>query len=130
MTEKRCLGCMKILDSGEKVCPYCGYVEGTKAKEAYHLTPGTRIHSRYTLGRVLGSGGFGITYIGFDSLMQRIVAIKEYFPTEFSTRGAGTQAVTIFSGEKEEQFYKGINKFVDEVKRLVQLDQIPGIVNV
>ena len=130
MIEIRCLGCMKLHSSEEQVCPHCGYVEGTMAKEAYHLTPGTQIHARYTVGRVLGSGGFGITYIGFDSLMDRVVALKEYFPTEFSTRSTGIKGVTIFSGEKEEQFYKGLDKFVDEVKRLVNLEKAPGVVKV
>ena len=130
MIEIRCLGCMKLHSSEEQICPHCGYVEGTRAKEAYHLTPGTQIHARYTVGRVLGSGGFGITYIGFDSLMNRTVAIKEYFPTEFATRSTGTKGITIYTGEKEDQFYNGLDRFVNEVKRLVGLDQVPGITTV
>ena len=34
---KRCLGCMKKYDEAYDICPHCGYVEGTPAKEAYHM---------------------------------------------------------------------------------------------
>ena len=130
MGKKRCLGCMESYDDGFQVCPHCGYVEGTPAKEAYHLEPGTVLNKKYTVGRVLGYGGFGVTYIGYDNLMNRRVAIKEYLPTEFSTRSSGTIAITIFSGEKEEQFLSGIAKFSDEAKRLANLEQVPGVVRI
>lgn len=45
------------------VCPHCGYVDGTAPKEAYHLIPGTVIEGRYIVGKVIGNGGFGVTYI-------------------------------------------------------------------
>ena len=83
------------------VCPYCGYVHGTPAKEAYHIVPGSLLQNRYTVGRVLGFGGFGITYIGYDNLLEKTVAIKEYLPGEFSTRMPNQQAVTVYTGERE-----------------------------
>ena len=103
MAEKRCMGCMECYDEAIHVCPHCGYVEGTPAREAYHLTPGTVLNGKYQVGRVLGYGGFGVTYIGYDRLLGHKIAIKEYLPGEFATRSAGTSAVTIFTGDKEEQ---------------------------
>ena len=90
-----CLGCMRAYDSEYEVCPYCGYLQNTPAKEVYHIAPGTTIHGRYLVGRVLGSGGFGITYIGYDMTLAKRVAIKEYLPIEFATRMPNQTNVTI-----------------------------------
>ena len=60
------MGCMKEYDAQYEVCPYCGYIHGTPPKEAYHITPGSILQGRYIIGRVLGFGGFGITYIAYD----------------------------------------------------------------
>ena len=125
-----CMGCMEIYDASYGICPHCGYAAGTRAKEAYHLAPGTVLHERYVVGRVLGYGGFGVTYIGYDNLMQRKVAIKEYLPGEFATRSSGTAMVTIYTGDKEEQFVSGIRKFSDEARRLAQMERVPGVVRV
>ena len=65
---KRCMGCMGEYDEGLAKCPLCGYERESEAKEAYHLPPGSVIGDRYMLGRVLGFGGFGVTYIGFDEI--------------------------------------------------------------
>ena len=126
----RCMGCMEVYDDSFAVCPHCGYAAGTRAKEAYHLTPGTYLHGKYTVGRVLGYGGFGVTYIGYDEVMQRKVAIKEYLPGEFATRAAGTTAVSIYTGDKAEQFRNGITKFSDEARRLAQMEHVTGVVRV
>ena len=84
--EKRCMGCMKTYSQEYDVCPHCGYVDGTPAKEAYHMEPGTVLHGKYIVGRVIGYGGFGVTYIGWDSVLEQVVAIKEYLPSEFATK--------------------------------------------
>ena len=76
--EIRCMGCMEQFDSEFSVCPHCGYVVGTKAEEAIHIAPGTLLHNRYFVGKVLGYGGFGVTYIGWDGKLEQKVAIKEY----------------------------------------------------
>ena len=126
----RCMGCMEPYEDHFTVCPHCGYAAGSRAKEAYHLAPGTYLKGKYAVGRVLGYGGFGVTYIGYDEVMQRKVAIKEYLPGEFATRAAGTTSVSIYTGDKQEQFYNGITKFADEAKRLAQMDRVPGVVRI
>lgn len=125
---KYCMGCMEQYEDEYQVCPHCGYVEGTLAEESYYMEPGTILNKHYIVGRVIGTGGFGTTYIGWDYELGRKVAIKEYLPKEFSTRVKGAEDITIYPGEKEEQFQAGIEKFIEEARSLVKFKSIPGIV--
>ena len=127
---KRCMGCMEMFGDEYEICPHCGYIEGTPVEVALHMEPKTLLYNRYIVGKVLGFGGFGVTYIGWDGKLEQKVAIKEYLPSEFSTRMPGQSQVTVFKGEKNEQFYDGMNKFVEEAKRLAKFQNEPGIVKV
>ena len=127
---RRCLGCMELFGDEFELCPHCGYIVGTHAEEAIHMEPGTILHDRYIIGRVLGFGGFGVTYIGWDGKLEQKVAVKEYLPGEFSTRMPGQSQVTVFNGEKNEQFHDGLKKFVEEAKRLAKFQNEPGIVKI
>ena len=128
--KRRCMGCMKEYDEQFDVCPHCGYIYNTPAEEAYHMNPGSILQGRYIVGKVIGFGGFGVTYIGWDAELERRIAIKEYLPSEFATRMADQTQLTIFSGDKEEQFESGLVKFVDEAKRLAQFHHTNGIVHI
>lgn len=127
---KRCMGCMEYYGDEFDICPHCGYIEGTPPEEAIHMEPGTLLHDRYIIGRVLGFGGFGVTYIGWDGRLEQKVAVKEYLPGEFSTRMPGQSTITVFNGEKGEQFRDGLEKFVDEAKRLARFQNEPGVVKI
>ena len=127
---KRCLGCMEQYSDEFNICPHCGFVAGTVSEEPIHMDPGTILHDRYIVGKVLGFGGFGVTYIAWDGKLEQKVAIKEYLPGEFSTRMPGQTRVTVFNGEKTEQFYGGLHKFVDEAKRLAKFQNEAGIVKI
>lgn len=127
---KRCFGCMETYDDKYYVCPYCGFVEGAKAEEAIHMDPGTILHNRYIIGKVLGFGGFGVTYLAWDGKLEQKVAIKEYLPGEFSTRMPGQAALTVFGGEKSQQFLDGMRKFIEEARHLAKFQNEDGIVRV
>ena len=127
---QRCLGCMEIFGSEFQICPHCGYVVGTNAEEATHMEPGTLLYDRYIIGKVLGYGGFGVTYLCWDGKLEQKVAIKEYMPSEFSTRMPGQSQITVFYGDKQKQFKDGLHKFVDEAKRLAKFQNEDGIVRV
>lgn len=130
MSERLCMGCMKKYSDAYNACPYCGFPADAGPQEPYHLNPGTIIGGKYIVGRAVGYGGFSVTYIGYDYSIEKRVAIKEYLPSEFATRSPGTSTVSIFSGDKAEQFHGGIEKFVDEAKRLARFRGTPGVTEV
>ena len=73
----------------------------------------------YEIKSILGQGGFGITYLAKDTNLDQMVAIKEYLPTEFSTRDASSTVQPI-SEKHTEIFDWGKQRFMDEAKTLAQ----------
>lgn len=90
------------------------------------LAPGTMLR-QYRIDQLIGQGGFGITYLAFDTDLQRKVAIKECFPRDFVDRD-GTTIVPTGTKEKVD-FDWALGKFVDEATTLARFRH-PGIVQV
>ncbi len=87
--------------SAAGACPRCGYDPASdEGKYPIALRAGSILNGRYIVGRVLGQGGFGITYLAQDYQTKGLVAIKEYLPTEFAGRTTGTYAVQVYSGDR------------------------------
>ena len=93
------------------------------------LPCGIELGNAYTLGRVLGQGGFGITYVARDNSNGRRVAIKEYFPDSMATRST-QRTVTAHTGERGEGFAYGKQCFLEEAKTLAAFIGNPSIVRV
>ena len=93
------------------------------------LRKGTRLIGRYTIEKVLGQGGFGITYLGIDELHEKKVAIKEFFPQGIVTRNIEYQdTVTVtFVGEKD-NYEKGKERFLKEARTMAKFSKDEGIV--
>src|SRR3954453_10483299 len=86
----RCLICNADKPPNATVCLTCGAALGNDPTAAYpHALPsGTQLQrGAYSVGRVLGQGGFGITYQGGDIRANRTVAIKELFLQGSTRRG-------------------------------------------
>ena len=96
----------------------------------YHhaLRPGTQI-ANFKISRILGVGGFGITYQALDQNLDREVAIKEYFPSSLALRDDDGLAIKARSGDDQEQYQYGLDRFLDEGKTLAKFRQ-PNIVRV
>ena len=82
--EKICYGCMGDLDAPGIVCPKCGW-DNTQRKDQWGRLPAMTLKDgRFFIGRPLGSGGFGVTYLGRDLLAGEFEdarrAVKEFFP--------------------------------------------------
>ena len=94
------------------------------------LQPNTTLQGgKYRIERVLGQGGFGITYLAMQTSLQRKVAIKEFFMKDFCSRDGATSTMlgsSIGSNKLVEQYKK---KFVKEARNLAKLNH-PNIINV
>lgn len=66
--KRRCMGCMELYDKKWELCPHCGYPANATADSPLHMSPGSVLNGRYEVGRVLGNGGFGVTYIAWDPI--------------------------------------------------------------
>ena len=132
MEIRRCMKCMKELKPGENVCPECGQDYGSTKAEPFALRPGTILDGKYLVGEVLGKGGFGITYIGFDLLLKHRVAIKEYFPMNTGMVSRDNRSTVIWSSTVMQQtgVEKGFDSFLKEARKMAKLGGIPGVVGV
>ncbi len=124
-----CLGCFAESD-GQTHCPYCGFSSADGPESPHHLLPGTILEEQYILGRVLGQGGFGITYLGMDLRLNLKLAIKEYFPYGLAARIPGSSAVDLSTGEIKKQLNFGLERFMNEAKTLARFENHPNIVTV
>lgn len=126
----RCMGCMRIIDSEDGICPHCGYVVGTPQQDERFLQIGSVLMGRYIIGKALGNGGFGITYIAWDSMLEKVVTIKEYFPSGFVTRSQNGVSVKLTDIKMKEQFENGRRKAIEESRCLAKLDNIENVADV
>ena len=129
--EYLCPGCMAVLDEPDLPCPLCGFDKATYTSSPRSLRPFTKLNGKYLVGKVIGEGGFGITYIGFNMETDLPVAIKEYFPAELATRDT-TQGntISIFSGEARDLYKEGLEKYLREARNLSMFSDLQGIVTV
>lgn len=127
---KLCMGCMNQIEDHQEICPYCGFNESALRQESYYLDPGTIIGGKYIAGKVLSYGGHTVSYLGMDAEMNRKVIVKEYLPSDFSTRSEGEKEVTIYSGDGQTQFEKGLTNFLNEANRIQHLENQDGIARV
>ena len=129
MEFNKCLGCME--DFRGYPCPNCGYDPGADKGNGYALPPETILYGKYLVGRVLGQGGFGITYVGWDLALERKVAIKEYYPSGQVSRVPGERTLTWYTNANAQQAKQsGMEMFLKEARKMARVDEIPGVVRV
>ncbi len=91
------------------------------------LKPGETL-LEYRIEKVLGHGGFGITYLARDTLLNADFAIKEFLPPELAARAAG-QSVTVRSADSRDAFAWAKQKFLNEAQVLARFSH-PSLVRV
>jgi len=89
-----------------------------KGKHYFELAAGTKLHE-FEIVSVLGHGGFGITYLATDTLLQDRVAIKEFFPNELAIRASDT-TVRAKVDDDEPLFESGLKTFLEEARLLAR----------
>lgn len=93
------------------------------------LTPNTELkNGKYRIIRVLGQGGFGITYVAENLLLAKKIAIKEFFPKDFCGRD-NTSHLTLGTQNNAETVAKLKDRFLKEARNIAKLDH-PGIVKI
>ena len=117
--------------NGTGSCPHCGYDPAQDARKFPQALPhGTILAGQYITGRLLGQGGFGITYLALDNKTHSRVALKEFLPDTMAGRASGTLQVTAYSGDRGQQFQYGLDCFLEEAKTLAKFIGNPNIVGV
>ena len=125
-----CPSCMAENTGGAEKCSVCG--GDMRAQNRQHQLPVmTILEGRYLVGKVLGEGGFGITYIGLDLRLEERVAIKEFYPTGSVTRYAKhSEAVEATSAEGEILLEREREKFLNEARTMSRFSGESSIVHV
>ena len=126
-----CYNCFRRREEGDGPCSCCGYDPAMdREKYPFALPHGSVLAGQYILGRVLGQGGFGITYLALDTTLDIKVAVKEFLPETMAARVTGSPQVTVFAGERQEYFRYGLERFLDEARVLAKFLGNPNIVGV
>lgn len=126
-----CLYCFGDLD-GNRVCTNCHRKADDTPSPPHHLPQRTVLgtQNRYLIGKALGEGGFGITYMAWDLQQGIKVAVKEYFPSGYVTRVAASNQVIINSKQNQAASNRGLKRFVEEARALAKIKNLSGVVNV
>ncbi|MBO7253142.1 MAG: serine/threonine protein kinase, partial [Oscillospiraceae bacterium] len=123
---ERCMNCLKIKHFG-RICEHCGH--DSKGNLSLHVLPeGVLLAGQYLVGRVLGQGGFGITYYGYDQLLDMPVAIKEFYPDGVVNRNNEFGNDLRILPEMEEYYNTGKRRFLREAKAVLKLMHVPQVV--
>ena len=96
----------------------------------HHLQQNTLLQGgKYKIERVLGQGGFGITYLATQELLDRKVCIKEFFFKEYCERDEATSHVSLGTQNSHEIVERFMNKFLKEARTIFQLEH-PNIIKI
>ena len=125
-----CASCFTPLGENEAFCTSCGHKEGAELTYPSALPGGSILLGRYVVGKVLGKGGFGITYLAYDTRDNKRVALKEYLPDSLIHRSTGETEVKTTSAKNDESFNKGAERFYEEAQTVSRFNGNPGLVGV
>ena len=125
-----CYRCAAKVDS--EICPKCGYNQNEYIETPGALAPDSRIGrgGRYVISRILGQGGFGITYLGYDEIEEKVVAIKEYFPSGLAVRNTDRSTLLAASSNNTTALANGVAKFCEEAEFLSRYGYHKNIVKI
>lgn len=123
---------MKEIDEHTFLCPHCGFDNEHIDGLEYAMKLGTILHEQYLIGTVLGQGGFGITYVGYDISLELKVCIKEYYPMGQVSRSSEISNTVNWNRTQitQEQWENSCRNFIKEAQRVERIFTLPGIVRI
>ena len=142
---KLCMGCMAELENVGGPCPHCKFDLTTYKRPKNSLPLYEILNGKYLIGRVIGIGGFGITYIGWDFYQCKKVCIKEYFPRAVAIRNPNATtyteqisvsiqySMTMYTQnptQAKQAYLSGLDTYIKEAENLSKFYLMPGIVSV
>jgi len=120
---------MKISDEPD-ICPFCGHEKIGEKTWSKALTPGTILNNKILIGNILGKGGYGITYIGFDLLLEYRVAIKEFFPEDLVDRAEDGHTLVVLDEVNSDNYEEETQAYLREARILAEYSKNPGVVSI
>ena len=125
-----CINCMHEKPGEGGTCPYCWFCNEDYTVSENDLVPMTSLNGKYIIGRKLGAGGFGKTYIALDTTFQVVVAVKELFIRNICYRDARSNVIV--RQEDQRIFEENRKLFLNEARILAMFNEKDneGIVNV
>ena len=142
---KLCMGCMAELKKPGLPCPKCGFDARRYQRPKNSLPLYEILNGKYLIGKAIGIGGFGITYIAWDFYQGKRVCVKEYFPRNLAVRdfhgSTYSEQISIsinysiqsYSQEPEKAqsaYLKGLESYIREAENLSRYYLMPGIVSI
>jgi len=129
-SSKICIYCLSGTVTGG-VCTHCGRAVGDDAARPVQTLPARYMlcGGQYFLGRVLGSGGFGITYLAWDQKFNRKVAVKEFFPRHLAVRDENGVRIKVHPDQRAE-FEHAKMRFQEEAQTLYELRNVPEVIDI
>lgn len=125
-----CFDCMNRLQERNGVCHFCGKDNRLRKNGEDELPFAYLDNHQYTVGKALGRGGFGITYIGLNNALRKRVAIKEYFPANTARRDQARGTLIPLTEENRPQFEQGRNKVLNEARTIARMEDITNVVRI
>lgn len=130
MAMLRCMNCMEEYNEKNNKCPHCGFVPVQTKRESGQLPQETVLQRRYVVGCALKQNDNEIIYIGWDQVLEKKIAIKEYFPGYCAKRGMERKELFWESEEDKAKFMRGMEQFSAEAQRLARFREDTGIIRI
>ncbi len=130
MARLRCMGCMREYDEKKHSCPYCKYPKNAGPEYSYALQPETVLQARYVVGKVLRCGEEELIYLGWDQVLEKRIAVKEYYPQSILKRDEGQKHVCLRESGMEEMYRSGRQQYILEAKELARFREETGIIRI
>ena len=124
---KTCARCSSPVKGGR--CPVCGF-DCSDELEQVNLTAGVVLDDRYVIGKTIGSGGLGVTYLAYDTTLEKSVAIKEYYPKNVAVRAADNVTLEPLTSMQAAEFERGRENLEKEAEILSELGNETDIIKI